>query len=312
MVDARSAIALIGDIHSAWSEHDVSYFNDSAYPLLVVLGDLGGSRARDGLRIARSMAGLTRDALVMPGNNDVHEYASIAAELTYLTGRSALLDELRAVSVRPSGAVAPETSVRTCGYSAHALQLGALNLTLIAARPFAMGGNQVSFSEQLEQHFGVRTMAQSTERLCALVDAAQTEQLVFIAHNGPTGLGADPDDIWGRDFHAQAGDWGDEDLRRTIDYAATTKRVTRAVVAGHMHWRTRDGKSRRWQRRHEGILYINAARVPRIVHEGNRTLHSHIALSVTEDAISAEEVLVESPEPRTAILTERPTASTRD
>src|SRR3982751_1738129 len=95
MPDACGRIAVIGDVHSAWSREDVAYFNRSDYPLLLVTGDLGGSEARDGLSVARQMAELTHRTLVMPGNNDVREYARIAAELTYRQGRGALrnLDE---------------------------------------------------------------------------------------------------------------------------------------------------------------------------------------------------------------------------
>lgn len=282
MTDVRqdSCIALIGDVHSAWTAHDTAFFNASAYPLLLVAGDLGGSEARDGLTIARSMAGLSRRTLVMPGNNDVREYAKIAAELTYRHARQELLEGTAA------------EGPRVCGYSAHELRLGDLELTIIAGRPFAMGGCELSFPDELERSFGVRTIEESAEQLRALVDDTKTERIVFFAHNGPAGLGGEAEALWGRDFDPAAGDWGDADLRAAIEHAIETGREVPAVVAGHMHWRLRSGGQRRWQLRRAETLYVNTARVPRVfLREGVR-MHQHVALHVDETGARAEEVWI--------------------
>jgi uncharacterized protein (TIGR04168 family) len=275
-------IAFVGDVHSAWTPADTQFFNASAYPVVLVAGDLGGSEARDGLSVARSMAGLTRRTLVMPGNNDVREYAKISAELTYRHGRQELLGG------------APGNGPRTCGYSLHELQLGERELTIIAGRPFAMGGCELSFADELERSFGVRSIEASTERLCALVDAAASDQLVFFAHNGPYGLGDAPDAPWGRDFDPAAGDWGDRDLRAAIDHAIARKRRPLAVLAGHMHWRLRTGGLRRWQLRQDGILYLNAARVPRVFAQDGGKAHQHVAVFFDTKGAHAQEVIVTS------------------
>ena len=80
---AEGRIAIIGDLHSAWDECDVAYFNRSTYQMLLFAGDLGATATRDGLQIASSLSRLTRPALVMPGNNDVAQYPLLSAELTY-------------------------------------------------------------------------------------------------------------------------------------------------------------------------------------------------------------------------------------
>jgi uncharacterized protein (TIGR04168 family) len=135
-------------------------------------------------------------------------------------------------------------------------------------------------------------MAESKERLRALVDSATTEHLIFFAHSGPTGLGARRDDLCGRDFDPAAGDWGDDDLRDAIDYAQARKRRPLAVVAGHMHWALRGGGQRRWRLQKDGILYVNVSRVPRIFEVEGVRKRSHIALTLTADAASAEEILI--------------------
>jgi len=284
----RGCVAVIGDVHSAWTWHDVAYFNRSEYELVLVAGDLGGSRARDGLSIARSMAALAQRTLVMPGNNDVDEYGRIAAELTYRRGRVDLLGDADRVSEPPGGT----SGVRTCGYSLHPVRIGSLDVTIVAGRPFSRGGPEVSFPDALELSFGVRSIEQSRARLVALVDAAATEHLIFIAHNGPFGLGGAMSDPWGRDFHDDAGDWGDHDLRDAVAHASASGRHTLAVVAGHMHWTLRSGGQRQWQVRKDGILYVNAARVPRIFEATGASMHHHIALHLANDRIEASEVLV--------------------
>jgi uncharacterized protein (TIGR04168 family) len=144
----------------------------------------------------------------------------------------------------------------------------------------------------------VTTLQQSIERLRTLVDAVTTEHVVFLAHNGPTGLGAHANDIWGRDFHPDAGDWGDADLRAAIDHALMLGLRVLAVVAGHMHWGRREhaAEQRRWQVRSGGVLYLNAARVPRIFQRaGGVSVRHHVRLTLNRDAASAEEVLVADP-----------------
>jgi uncharacterized protein (TIGR04168 family) len=291
-VDVGGEVAVVGDLHSAWESEDVSYFHRAAYPAVFVTGDLGRSRSQDGRHVARSLTQLgASQVLVMPGNNDVEEYPHIRAELTYRRARADLLTDAVAegASLPPSGEPAC-----LCSYSLHPLELGGLALTVVAGRPFSMGGPQLSFPEALARLFQIRSMADSSARLCQLVDQAPTEHIVFFAHNGPTGLGALPEDLWGRDFHPDAGDWGDPDLRAAIDHAVTRGRKVLAVIAGHMHWALRGQVSthRRWQLQRDGILYLNAARVPRVFGQRDGVLRQHIRLQLSASGAQAEERLI--------------------
>ncbi|MEY4579132.1 MAG: hypothetical protein RL701_3835, partial [Pseudomonadota bacterium] len=229
--------------------------------------------------------------LVMPGNNDVEEYPYICAELTYRKARAGLLADvlLGEFDASPSAG-----HTRICGYSLHPLELNGLRITIIAARPFSMGGPDLGFPDALARTYGVRTLAESCTRLRALIDAVTTEHVVFLAHNGPTGLGARADDIWGRDFHSDAGDWGDPDLRDAIDYARKRSLHVLAVVAGHMHWGLRDQRAqRRWQLHDDtGTLFINASRVPRVFEQDGATMHHHVELRLTPTEATAREQLI--------------------
>lgn len=282
---------MLGDLHSAWENEDLAYFRRGEYPLLLVTGDLGRTGSLDGRGIARALAQVEVEVLVMPGNNDFNDYPHIRAELTYRRARADLLRDAVAEghSLPPSA-----ESARLCGYSVHPVALNGLALSVIAGRPFSMGGPELSFPEAISRLYNVHSLRESGERLCELVDAASSEHLVFLAHNGPSGLGALPEDIWGRDFHPDAGDWGDRDLRLAIDYALQKKRKVLAVVAGHMHWQlTRQPHvHRRWQLQRDGVLYVNAARVPRLFSQDGRSLRSHIRLQLTAAGATAQEVLV--------------------
>jgi uncharacterized protein (TIGR04168 family) len=282
------AVAVIGDLHSAWELEDISYFQRAEYPLLLVTGDLGHAGSHDGRRIARSFAQLAPQVLVMPGNNDAEDYPHIHAELTYRRARADLLVDAVAEghSIPPS-----RESAQLCGYSLHPVELNGFAFTVLSGRPFSMGGPELAFPQALARVHGVGSLRESSERLCALVDQASTEHVVFLAHNGPSGLGALPEDIWGRDFHPDAGDWGDPDLRVAIDYAVQRGKRVLAVIAGHMHWTVsgRDSLHRRWQLQHDEILYVNAARVPRVFMQDGRVARHHVHLDLRPSGASAEE-----------------------
>ena len=283
MTSNSARIAIVGDLHSDWHQFDVAHLNRSDCSLVLLTGDLSAGGRRDGLRIARSLSRLERRTLVMPGNNDVADYAQVSAELSYQRGRTGLMDLARH-QARPG--------VETVGYDCHTLELGGRNVSIISGRPFAMGGSEFSFPAVLGQSFAVHSLAQSSERLKTLVDDAPSNDLLFLGHNGPLGVGAEPDAAWGRDFGGEFGDWGDSDLRDAITHARASGRRVLAVVAGHMHWHLRNGGNRRWQATVDDILYVNAARVPRILASGEGFLHHFVELTLDAGGATATEVLV--------------------
>jgi uncharacterized protein (TIGR04168 family) len=281
MSDDRPQVALVGDLHSAWDAEDVRYFNASRYELLLFTGDLGSGATGDALSIARSIASLRRPALVMLGNNDVPHYAAISAELTVQRGLAGLFAE---------DAAERAALTQTCGLSLHSLSLTGIDLTLIAARPFAMGGNECSSPSALFESYGIAGLDESRDRLRALVDSAPTEQVLFLAHNGPTGLGGSPRDSWGRDFGGQTGDWGDSDLADAVAYTKERGKKPLAVIAGHMHWS--DRRPREWCVRRDGTLYVNAARVPRIFERAGVRRRVHVALTLSPESAAVRLVEV--------------------
>lgn len=286
---ASVRIALVGDLHAAWDDADAAYFGSSDYQKVLVTGDLGNSGRGNGVTIARSLSRIPRDTLVIPGNNDARDYAAIVAELQYQAGRGELLAGL--VSSR-RGSMLGRYRVQICGYSLHPMRFDGFDFTLVAARPFAMGGSDLSFPKDLSDLFQVDSMEASTERLKALVDEVATDHVVFFAHNGPSGLGADRESPFGRDFHPEAGDWGDRDLAEAVAHAKRRGLKVLCVLAGHMHWSLRGGGNRTWHVEEEGVLYVNAARVPRHVGREQGIRRHHLALTLTPERASVEEVWV--------------------
>ena len=276
-------IGLIGDLHGSWDDEDVRAFNASDYDLLIFTGDLGSGTHRNGVAIARSIAGLTKRTIVMPGNNDAPFMPEIAAEFGHQRGLAELLDLEAERALR-------HAQIILCGYRLHRLALGDQELTLISARPCAMGGGEFSFPDAIVRNYGVSNMEESTELLVSMVDQVQTESVVLLGHNGPLGLGSHANDIWGCDFRPEEGDWGDLDLATAV--ARSQERGHRlTVIAGHMHHRLRDGRLRTWQIERDGVLYLNPARVPRIYAGVDRELRYHAALELSDNRAHASEVI---------------------
>lgn len=136
----------------------------------------------------------------------------------------------------------------------------------------------------------MESLEHSTERLVGLVEEADADQLIFLAHNGPLGLGEEPHDMWGCDFKEDGGDWGDPDLSAAIGHARSTGRQVLAVIGGHMHLRTKHGTERPWLAEQDGTLYINAARVPRIYSGSDDVYRHHVSVTISDAGLAAEEI----------------------
>jgi len=282
-------IGVVGDLHTHWDDIDVHQFDQSPYDLIFFTGDLGGGTPDSTVRVARTISKLSKPALVMPGNNDTIDTAELAAELTHRAGIAAL-SEMRA---RPTDRAESRPHVQVCGYSTHRYQRdGELDVTLVTGRPHSMGGPELSFPDYMHESYGIRSLQESQDRLMSLVEDTKSEQLIFLSHNGPNGLGGDPLDIWGADFKAGGGDWGDPDLTAAIDYAVASHKQVLAVIAGHMHVKTKSGEDRTWRTRAAGIEYVNAARVPRIFSGHDDVHRHHLSVSVRPGEVNIAEVLL--------------------
>lgn len=277
-------LGVVGDLHTHWDGVDLQQFAATDYDLLFFTGDLGGGSKDSSLRMARLMAQLQQPALVMPGNNDTFDMAELAAELAHQQG----LNQLRELADIHTPHHEP---INLCGYSEHRIQVGNRIISLIAARPHSMGGPSLTFPDFMSATYAVTSLDESLLRMKELVEDAAGE-IIFLSHNGPTGLGEREHDMWGCDFKEGGGDWGDPDLAEAISHAKAIGKSVLAVVAGHMHLRTKQGVVRPWLTDTNNTLHINAARVPRIFSDKENVYRHHVRLIISETDMLAQEVLV--------------------
>ncbi|MCO4771487.1 MAG: metallophosphoesterase [Deltaproteobacteria bacterium] len=272
-------------MHGFFDEEDVRLFDAGGYDLIVFVGDLAGLRLSSTLRVAGLIAQLTTPTLVVPGNHDAPNAVQLLGEVLHSRALIRLAD--RNTEGR-ADAIAAALGSPLAGYSLHDVGLG---MQIVAGRPHSMGGDALSFAPFLKRRFGVESLEASADRLCRLVDESTAPNLLFVAHNGPLGLGDRRDDIWGCDFRAEEGDFGDRDLAVAVDYARAQGRAVVAVVAGHMHSKVRGGGERTARVERDGTLYLNAARVPRIWNDPDgRPVRHHLAVSWDGATVRAEEM----------------------
>jgi uncharacterized protein (TIGR04168 family) len=284
-------LAIVGDVHGCWVEADCEYFNRGQYDALLCTGDLPpliGS-----LPTARKLAALHLPAYMIPGNHDATGPFQFLAELRHRDRLAAWLSFGQ--GWRENRLRRALGSVQLVGYSLDLLPWQERSLGLITARPYSMGGDRLYFRAYLQRRHGITSFDDSTSTLRALVDQAPAD-VIFFSHNGPAGLGAARDDIWGCDFRSEGGDFGDPDLRVAIDYALRCGKRVHAVIAGHMHHRLKAGGGERkcWQLTRDGVLYLNAARVPRIRRRAPGQPRHHIALTLNAGGARAEVVWIDS------------------
>lgn len=272
-------LAVLGDLHGCFDAADVAALDARGLDLVCFVGDLGGPLHRDTLTVARRIAALRTPAVVLPGNHDATSPLGVLAEATgWFRSRPGAARR----GVRRTDALRRALGpVALGGYSLHPVP--GRDVTVIAARPHAMEPARLPFAPVLAARFGVSTFAESAARLRALVDRAPGD-LVFLAHDGPAGLGSGPR----APFSLRGRDLGDPDLADAIGYARDRGRRVLAVLAGHLHHRGHDRDTIVADR---GALVVNAARVPRWEGRGRH----HVEIERGPDGVSAAAIVLPSP-----------------
>jgi uncharacterized protein (TIGR04168 family) len=286
-----ATIGVIGDVHLFWDDEDIAFFNSGGYDLMLFVGDLAGYVQMRGLRLAWTLRKLEVPALCIPGNHDGLHALQLGAEIAprahrfrnvFCTGQKRRCRSL-------DRALGP---VELLGYSRRRIAPGGVPLNVIVGRPHSIGGRRLACLRYLEKAFGVDSMRASTALLKSLVDQCDDAPILFLAHNGPSGLGDRADSIWGCDFRRKEEDWGDRDLEEAVVYASASGRRVLATVAGHMHRETKSGKRRPGQVEKDGVLFVNAAEVPRHRKVSGVKRRHHVRLTVTNSGATAEDVWV--------------------
>lgn len=251
-MNAEVKIAVVGDIHEQWELEDHQALKSLQVDLVLFVGDLGN----ESVPVVRKIASLNLPKAVILGNHDAWYTATEWGQKKCPYNRHQenwVQDQLDLLG---------ESHL---GYRHR--NFPHLNLSVVGGRPFTWGGPEWKYGQFYQQWYGVRNFSDSAERIIQAASQATAETLIFLGHNGPTGLGEEPEAPCGRDWKPLGGDFGDPDLALAIQETRQQGKRIPLVTFGHMHHNLRHTKQE--LRRcifvdGAGTVYLNAARVPRI------------------------------------------------
>jgi uncharacterized protein (TIGR04168 family) len=288
-------IAVVGDVHDQWEEEDKIALHTLGVDLVLFVGDFGN----ESVDVVRLVASLDIPKAVVMGNHDAWYSA------TEWGRKKCPYDRTKEDWVQEQLDLLGDNHV---GYGK--LDFDKFNFTVVGGRPFSWGGPDMKFADICKQRYYVTTLDESADKIFESVKNAAYETILFVGHNGPSGLGDRPEDPCGKDWHPIGGDFGDPDFASVISKAITAGKKIPLVTFGHMHHSLRHTKRvirKRIFRSPEGIIYLNAAAVPRIietntgkqrnfsiVHMNNGMVTQASCVWVGEDfSIASEEILYE-------------------
>ncbi|MDB9457013.1 TIGR04168 family protein [Dolichospermum circinale] len=255
-------IAVVGDIHDQWDVEDGMALKHLGVDLVLFVGDFGN----ESVEVVKTIASLDIPKAAVMGNHDAWYSATewgrkkCPYDRTKEDWVQKQLDLLGAVQV---------------GYSK--LDFPQWNLTVVGGRPFTWGGPEWRFAEICQERYGVSSLDDSADKIVNAVKNANCDNIIFLGHNGPSGLGDRAEDPCGKDWHPIGGDFGDPDLAAAISQTLNMNKTVSLVAFGHMHRTLRHTKKLERKavfKSPEGTIYLNAANVPRIVQENGVKLRN--------------------------------------
>ena len=274
MTEQSFTIAVVGDVHDQWEEKDHQALIHLGVSLVLFVGDFGN----ESVRIVQKVSELPLKKAVILGNHDAWYTAS-------QWGR-------RRRPYNPSIDNWFEQQLELLGddhigYSN--LDCPEMQLSVVGSRPFSWGGPEWKNKEFLENLYGVSSFQQSSEKIVEAATSATYNDLIFLGHNGPYGLGEERHSICGRDWIDKGGDFGDQDLADAIQTVRQAGKKVSLVAFGHMHHRlcyTQEYPRQKIATDAQGTIYLNAASVPRIIHSKNLLLRSFTLVTYRQGQIS--------------------------
>lgn len=243
-------LAVIGDIHDQWDDLDSELLLGLGVDLALFVGDFGN----ESVEVVRRIAELPLPIAAVCGNHDAWYSASEWGR------KRCPYDRTREDRVRQQLDLLGPAHV---GYSR--LDIPDRPLAVVGSRPFSWGGPDWKNADFYREHYGVTGFAESCRRIAAAATDAPCDTLIFLAHNGPFGLGSERSSICGRDWKPGGGDYGDPDLSEAIVVARAAGKHVPLVTFGHMHHRLRHTRDRLRTAaiERDGTVYFNAACAPR-------------------------------------------------
>ncbi|MEA5554804.1 TIGR04168 family protein [Anabaena cylindrica UHCC 0172] len=261
-------IAVIGDVHDQWEVEDGIALKHLGIDLVLFVGDFGN----ESVEVVRAIASLDIPKAAVMGNHDAWYSA------TEWGRKKCPYDRTKEDWVQEQLDLLGDTHV---GYGQ--LDFPDWNLTIVGGRPFTWGGPEWRFAEICQERYGVSSLEESADKIVKVVKSTTYDNIIFLGHNGPSGLGDRPEDPCGKDWHPIGGDFGDPDLAEAISQSLNMKKTVSLVTFGHMHRTLRHTKKVQRKavfRSPEGTIYLNAATVPRIIEEDGVKLRNFSLVSL--------------------------------
>lgn len=249
----RIKIAIIGDVHDQWEDRDAEALYSLAVDLVLFVGDFGN----ESVNVVKKIASLDIAKAVVLGNHDAW-FSATEWGLKKCPYDRSLEDR-----VQQQLDLLGETHV---GYGK--LDFPQFQLSVVGGRPFTWGGPKWMCKKFFRDRYGVNDFSESTRKIVQAVEETAFNTIIFLGHNGPYGLGENPEDTCGKDWPPLGGDFGDQDLTAAITAARERGKYIPLVTFGHMHHNLRHTKARLRtivnQDKYQ-TMYLNAASVPRII-----------------------------------------------
>ena len=267
-------IASIGDVHDQWELEDNIALKHLGVDLVLFVGDFGN----ESVEVVEKIASIDLPFAAVMGNHDAWYTASEWGR------KRCPYDRRYEDRVRQQLDVLGKAHV---GYGK--LDFPLLNLSVVGSRPFSWGGSSWKNKDFYLDRFGVNNFAESTDRIIGAAKETKHDTLIFLAHNGPYGLGDRPEDICGKDWEPRGGDCGDRDLTDAIAEVRNLGKKIPLVTFGHMHHRLRHTRSRLRTaviNNPDSTVYFNCASVPRIIEKEGDRLRNFSLISLEDGLVS--------------------------
>lgn len=266
-------IAVVGDVHDLWEAEDAIALQKLAVDLVLFVGDFGN----ESVNVVRQITSIKLPIAAIMGNHDAWYTASDWGR------KRCPYDRQKEDWVQQQLDLLGKTHV---GYGK--LDFPQFQLSVVGSRPFSWGGELWKNEQFYRKRYGITNFDDSAARIIAAAESAAYETIIFVGHNGPTGLGNRPEDICGKDWQPIGGDYGDPDLEIAIAKTQALGKKIPLVTFGHMHHNLRHTKEklRTITSTTPGTVYLNSASVPRIIQTETNKLRNFSLVSLESGVVS--------------------------
>jgi uncharacterized protein (TIGR04168 family) len=183
-------IAVVGDVHDQWEPEDGIALKQLGVDLVLFVGDFGN----EAIEVVEAIAALDLPKAVVFGNHDAWY------TMTKWGQKHCPYDPVKENRVQQQMNC---VGVAHVGYGKR--DFPEFGLTVVGTRPFSWGGPKWRDRDFYKQRFGVESFEDSTERIMEAVQQAAYDTIIFLGHNGPSGLGETPEAPCGKDWNPIGG-----------------------------------------------------------------------------------------------------------